>query len=98
MPGNAGGEVAAAIGKKRHRGVVVAEIGVARKRAMLFVEHVVDAAVELILVVGLDPGEYIVVRRGGIGQRVMLQYLRGERVEPAPRDRMCLRRQARGGW
>src|ERR1035441_34026 len=98
MPGNAGGEVAAAIGKKRHRGVVVTEIGVARKGAMLFVEHVVDAAVELILVVRLDPGEYIVVRRGGIGRRIVLQYLRRQRVDPVQGDLIVGERHARGGY
>ena len=75
MSDHAGGEIAAAIGKKRHRGVVVAEIGVAHKRAMLFVEDVVDAAVELVLVVRLDAGEYVIVCGRRIGQRIMLQYL-----------------------
>src|ERR1035441_4252665 len=97
MPGNAGGEVAAAIGKERHRGVVVAEIGVAHKRAMLFGEHVIDATVKLVLVVWLDPGEYIVVCRGGIGRRIMLQYLRRDRVEPVHRDLIVGEGHARGG-
>ena len=76
MSDHAGGEVAAAIGKKRHGVIVIAEIRVAYKRAMFFVEDVVHAAVKLVLIVRLDAGEYEVVCRGRIGRRIMLQYLR----------------------
>ena len=60
-------------GQGRHRSIVVAQIGVAHEGAVLLVEDVVDAAVELILAVGFDAGAHIVVRARRVGQRIVLQ-------------------------
>ncbi len=88
MSGNAAGEIAAAIGKKWHRVVVVAEIRIAYKRAVFLVEDVIHAAVKLVLLVRLYAGEYEVVCRGCIGRRIMLQHLRCKRIEAGRRDRV----------
>ena len=53
-PMTPGRKSAAAIGQGRHGIVVVAQVRVAPEDAMLLVEDVIDAAVELILVVRFD--------------------------------------------
>src|ERR1039458_3922795 len=92
MSDNTGGKIAAAIGKKRHGVIVIAEIRVAYKRAVFLVEDVIHAAVKLVLIVRLDAGEYEVVCRGRIRRRIMLQYLRCQRIEAARWDRIARER------
>ena len=86
MTGDAGGQITASFREKGHGIVVVMRIRVTHKSAVIFREDVIDAAIELVLVIRLDGGADIVVGAGRVGKRIVLQNLGGEGIDPACGD------------